>query len=175
MEKSLSRRNARTQQGFTLLETLVAIVVLTIGLMSVAALMTQTLRSTTNSRSMSTAAMLATEKLEDLNRYASTDPAVAAGGSIAGDAAGFFDTILVSTGNGTISENFNGTVVTHWPNGTVTNVAPPAGGDSLTYDRRWIIEVGAPVANARRVTVLVTLQNQNASSPVTFQTSMVRP
>src|ERR1700682_4901392 len=128
MEKSLSRRNPRTQRGFTLLETLVAIVVLTIGLMSVAALMTQTLRSTTNSRSMSTAAMLATEKLEDLNRYSKTDAAVAAGGNLAADAAGFFDTILVSTGNGTISENFNGIVVTHWPNGTVTNVAPPAGG-----------------------------------------------
>ncbi len=175
MEKSLLPRNSRAQRGFTLLETLVAIVVLTIGLMSVAALMTQTLKSTTNSRSMSTASLLATEKLEDLNRYASTDAAVAPGGSIAADAALFFDTVTVSNGSGTISENYNGTIVTHLPNGAVTNAAPPAATDTLTYDRRWIIEANSPVANSRRITVLVTLLNQNVGSPVTFQTSMVRP
>jgi prepilin-type N-terminal cleavage/methylation domain-containing protein len=174
MEKSLSRRNAQSQRGFTLIETMVAIVVLAIGLMSMAALISQSVRGSTNSRSMSSASMLTTEKLEDLNRYSITDPGVALGGGIGADVAGYFDTIQVSTGSGMISENYNGNVVTHSANGTVTNVAPAASPEIQTFDRRWVIEAG-PVANTRRITVLVTLQNQAAGSPVTFQSSLVRP
>ena len=87
---------ARKQTGFTLIETMVAIVVLCIGLLSVAALMSQMVRGSSTSRYMSSAAMLASEKLEDLNRYASTDPTVAASpaGSLGADTAGYFDNVV---------------------------------------------------------------------------------
>jgi prepilin-type N-terminal cleavage/methylation domain-containing protein len=181
MEKSLlPHKSSRGQRGFTLLETIVAITILTVGLLSVAALMTQMVRGTSHSRSMSTAAMLATEKLEDLNRYPSTDANVANGGGLGADTAGYFDTVQVSAGSGIISVNTNGTIITHNPDGTVTNVAPPASAETMTFDRRWQIEVnpvitgGAALNNARRVTVLVILP-EAGKSPVTFQTSMVRP
>jgi prepilin-type N-terminal cleavage/methylation domain-containing protein len=179
MEKFLLPRKPCGQRGFTLLETIVAITILTIGLLSVAALMSQMVRGTSNSRAMSTAAMLATEKLEDLNRYPSTDPNVANGGGLGADTAPFFDTVQVSAGSGTISVNTGGTIITHNPDGTVTNVAPAVTPETMTFDRRWQIEVdpvvnGAAITNARRITVLVTLP-QAGSSPVTFQTSMVRP
>jgi prepilin-type N-terminal cleavage/methylation domain-containing protein len=179
MEKFLLPRKSRGQRGFTLLETIVAITILTIGLLSVAALMSQMVRSTSNSRAMSTAAMLATEKLEDLNRFPSTDPNVANGGGLGADVANYFDTVQVSAGSGTISVNTAGTIITHNPDGTITNVAPPAGAETMTFNRRWQIEVnpvvnGTAITNARRVTVFVTLP-QAGTSPVTFQTSMVRP
>ena len=43
------------------------------------------------------------------------------------------------------------------------------------FKRRWIIEMDQPVTGVRRITVLVTLENQQVQPPVTFQMSMVRP
>jgi prepilin-type N-terminal cleavage/methylation domain-containing protein len=185
MEKSLLRRRQTREQGFTLIETLVAISVLTIGLMSVAALMAQMVGTSSRSRYMSTAALLGSEKLEDLTHYSSRVPpaSIAAGGSLAADVAGFFDTIRISSGNGvsseTTSENGVATTITHQPDGTIAVVAggaAPADPDALTFDRRWLIQTGTPVNGMRTITVLVTLQNQPANAPsVTFQASTVRP
>jgi Tfp pilus assembly protein PilV len=173
---SHSRHNLHSERGFTLVETMVAIAVLIIGLVSVAALIGHTVGSTNTSRYMSMAAMLASEKLEDLNRYPSTDPNVAVGGSLAADTPSFFDNVLVSSDNGSITETYNGTVITHAANGTTTNVPPAANApDTLTFDRRWVIETGGTLpAGVRRVTVLVTATNA-VPRPVTFQTSTVRP
>ena len=167
----------RKQEGFTLIETMVAVVVLCIGLLSVAALMSQMVRGSSTSRYMSSAAMLASEKLEDLNRYASTDPTVAASpvGSLGADTPGYFDLVQISTDNGTMTETYNGTVVSHKADGTVSNVAPPVTGATMTYDRRWLIETGGGLpAGVRRVTVLV-IANDPAANRAQFQTSMVRP
>jgi len=59
----------RRQRGFSLLEVLVAITVLTIGLISVAALATTMLATGKRSKYMALASTLASEKLEDLNHY----------------------------------------------------------------------------------------------------------
>jgi prepilin-type N-terminal cleavage/methylation domain-containing protein len=59
----------KTENGFSLLEVMVAIIVLTIGLMSGAMLMTHVYKLTLVSRYMAVAAQLASEELEDLNRY----------------------------------------------------------------------------------------------------------
>ena len=53
----------------SLIETVVAIGVLSVGLMSMAALMTRMISTTSRSGYMSTAMQLASEKLEDLNRF----------------------------------------------------------------------------------------------------------
>jgi len=60
--------------GFSLLEVMVAIIVLTVGLLSAAALAARLMRGTTQSKYMSLAASLASEKLEDLNRWDSDNP-----------------------------------------------------------------------------------------------------
>ena len=62
--------------GFTLLEVLISLVILTVALMSMALLAAQMLNGTRGSQFMSTAASLASAKLEDLNRWSPTDPQV---------------------------------------------------------------------------------------------------
>jgi prepilin-type N-terminal cleavage/methylation domain-containing protein len=184
MAKSLSPRKRVPQQGFTLIETMIAIVVLTVGLMSTAALMTQMVGTTSKSRYMSTAALLGSEKLEDLTHYSSRVPpaSIAAGGSLAADAPGYFDNVRVSASNGVVAEvtteNGVATTITHQPDGTVNIVAgaaPPADPDAQVFDRRWLIQANTPVNGMRTITVLVTMQNQPASAQVTYQASTVRP
>jgi prepilin-type N-terminal cleavage/methylation domain-containing protein len=60
-------------EGFTLLEVLVSLTVLAIGLMASALLLSITYKYSARSRFMSEAAQLASEKLEDLNRYPEND------------------------------------------------------------------------------------------------------
>jgi prepilin-type N-terminal cleavage/methylation domain-containing protein len=71
-EMRTSRQTAEPD-GFTLLEVLVSITILTIGLMASALLMSNTYRFTVRSRFMAEAAQLASEKLEDLNRFPQID------------------------------------------------------------------------------------------------------
>jgi prepilin-type N-terminal cleavage/methylation domain-containing protein len=183
-----SRRSARRQCGFTLIETMVALLILTIGLVGTAALMSQSVNMGAHARYMSTAALLASEKMEDLSRYPSTDPNLTPGGALGADTAGYFDSVQISTQNGNINETEtsagNSTLYTQQPDGTVT-VTPGAGlpaatPDLLTFKRRWqIVNApnvgGAAVANVRQITVFVTLTNQALNPPVTFQMSLVHP
>ena len=199
----MSHHKKRSQRGFSFIELLAAIIILAVGLLGIAALMSQMNVGTAESRYMSTEAMLASEKLEDLNRYPSNDPSVAAPGGVAGSLTAdqsqsvtvgavtenvdYFDTVQLSSGNGSISEVVTGTdaggaptytTITHKPDGTVTSItangAPPAPtSDMLAYKRRWVIEQDVPVTGVRRVTVLISLQS--VPNQTTFQTSMVRP
>jgi type IV pilus modification protein PilV len=173
--KGIARHKVSRQTGFTLIETMVSIAVLTIGLLSVAALMSQSVNTTTHSRYMSTASMLASEKLEDLSRFPSTNPALAAGT--------YNDVVQISSDQGTINETTStggvSTLYTQTPGGTMT-VTPGAGlpaatSDTLTFNRQWTIVAGAPVAGVNTITVLVTLTNTSLKPPVTFQMSMVHP
>jgi prepilin-type N-terminal cleavage/methylation domain-containing protein len=90
MSKSRCRKQVR-EQGFTLVEVLIAIAVLTIGVMGMALLGTRMMATGQQSKYMSAAATLASEKLEDLNRWDTDDPQVcvptgnASVGSITGD------------------------------------------------------------------------------------------
>jgi len=201
----MSRHKPKRQRGFTLIETLAAILVLTIGLVGLAVLMSNMMTGGARSRYMSEAAMLASEKLEDLERYPAADPDVAVtSGATAGsltsdvtasvtsngttDNVDYFDTIQLSSTGGTISEtssgkdasgNTNYTTISHSPSGAVTgsttSSAPTPTADTLAFKRRWTIEKDAPVSGVGRITVLVTLTNPVVVKSVTFQMSMVRP
>jgi prepilin-type N-terminal cleavage/methylation domain-containing protein len=192
MAASQSNRKRARQSGFTLLESLIAIAVLTIGLLAMAALMSKMTGNSAQSRYMSAASILATEKLEDLNRYSASDPVVAVSsgsvGSITSDASAsginYFDDVQLSATGGGIRETTSDstgtyTTIEHQPDGTITSSSsptPPAPlPESLLYHRRWVIEANSPTAGVRRVTVFVQLLNPPLPRPVTFQMSMVRP
>jgi prepilin-type N-terminal cleavage/methylation domain-containing protein len=189
MEMSQSPRNTGRQRGFTLIETMVSILVLTIGLVGTAALMSQSVNMGAHARYVSTAALLASEKMEDLSRFPTGDPNLNAGGSLGADIAGYSDSVQISSTNGNINESTtisgNTTLYTQQPDGTVT-VTPGAGvpaatSDMLTFDRRWLITSnptigGTTITGAHQITVLVILNNQVfKGTPVTYQTSLVHP
>jgi Tfp pilus assembly protein PilV len=175
--------------GFTILEVLVATFVLVIGLVSVASLLGSTLGSTARSGYINQAVTLTTEKLEDLNRYRSADPTVAAGGSLTADVAiggiPYYDEVYFSPSQGAMEETVGflsgGTTqyqtISYAPSGIITTSAATSTGPSIAgqiaYKRRWIIEQDVPVTGVRRVTVEVTLENGFVQPPVSFQMSMV--
>jgi prepilin-type N-terminal cleavage/methylation domain-containing protein len=193
----MSIRKTSPQNGFSLLEVMVAIVVLSLGILGVATLMSQMGAGTTESRYMSAAAMLASQKLEDLNRYSANDPNVACAnptcGSLTADVPLYFDQVEMSSGIGNaasglnsndIVENFktNGsyTQILHSPDGTIssqtTNGNPAnASADMLVFDRRWLIEPNTPAFGVRRITVWVNLSSAANNKNSSFQATMVRP
>ena len=190
------RLNRHSSRGFTLVEVLVASVVLLIGVVSVAGLIGSTLGSTSRSGYMNQAASLATEKLEDLNRYPNSAPQVKVSGTSVGSLTSdvitggvpYYDEVYFSPSQGGVEETTAGldangntqyVTTTFTPGGQVSTSAPastpPSVAGETAYERRWVIEQGVPVTGVRRVTVLVTLINQTIKPPVTFQMSLVRP
>jgi len=183
------------------MEVLIAMFILTAGLTAMAALVAQSLGGTERARDLGLAATLASEKLEDLNRWPTTNTNVAGGGSLSADTTvgtiDYFDDVDYSTASGLQSETISTTtagVVTyvstsHSPNGIVTQTSSttaPAAAGQTAFHRRWLIETNpvvngvtltapAPLVGPRRVTVVVTLLNTVIHPPVTFQMSTVRP
>lgn len=204
MDQSQSSKSKRQSRGFTLLEVAVAICVLTVGLISCAAMFGRVWGGTAYSQYMTQAATLASEKLEDLNRYPETDPDVAVtSGTTAGsltsnlessvtssgvtETVDYYDTVYFSMSSGSVSEtvtsgvspNYTYTTTTHQPNGEITVTSgtslPSSTNQTIAFLRRWVIENNEPISGLRRITVLVTLQNASVQPPVSFQMSIVRP
>jgi Tfp pilus assembly protein PilV len=200
MSQSLPKRSA--EQGFTLLEVLVALSILIVGMAALALISARMMSGGTESKYMNLAASLTSEKLEDLNRWDSDDPQVCIPtgsttvGSLTADvvqtttcsagassSVNYFDDVTLANVDGAVSETVSSTgaggtvytTTTHAPDGSIqtsTSPNPPASG---TFHRRWIIEANSPVNGVRRVTVLVTLLDSSVKPPVTFQMSLVRP
>ena len=204
MAMSKSHRSARRQGGFALIETLIAISILAVGLLGVAALLAQLAGNSTQSRYMSTEALLASEKLDDLNRYPINDPAIAVtGGTTAGsltadltstvtvgvvtETVDYFDQVRISAGDGNMVETVSGkdingnvvyTTTTHAPDGSiivVTNANPPAAtSDMLTFSRRWVIELSPPNQPAGVRRFTVLVSLNTPTAPANFQATMMR-
>jgi Tfp pilus assembly protein PilV len=189
METLRLRLNQNRAAGFSILELLIAITVLTIGLSAMAALVGSSLGGTERARFMALSTTLASEKLEDLNRWPSIDSHVVAGGSLSTDTTvgtiRYYDDIDLSNTTGQVSETVatssGYSSVIHKSTGEVipaSNTSAPAGSGTVGFHRRWLIEAD-PVVNSitltgsRRVTVYVT--SQNLIPAVTFQLSLVRP
>jgi len=204
MAMSKSLRKARREGGFALVETLVAITILAVGLLGIAALLAQLAGNSTQSRYMSTEALLASEKLDDLNRYPINDPAIAvtngnSAGSLTADitdtvtvgvvteTVDYFDQVRISAGNGNMVETVSGkdvngnavyTTTTHAPDGSITVVtaanAPAATSDMLTFSRRWVIELNPPNQPAGVRRFTVLVSLNTPTKPVNFQATMMR-
>src|SRR6266851_2977729 len=192
MAQSLCSKHHRSG-GFTIVEVLVAAFILIVGLVAVAGVVGSTLGNTARSEYMTQAATLATEKLEDLNRYPPSDANVAvpngtSAGTLASDTAGYFDEVYFSSLEGALQEsttsldvnnNVQYKTTTYTPDGNMStppaSASAPSASGSTVFKRRWIVELNQPIAGVRRITVLVTLLNTEVRPPVTFQMSMVRP
>jgi prepilin-type N-terminal cleavage/methylation domain-containing protein len=122
------RRSPSGEGGFTLIEVLIATVILTIALVSIAELMAITLRMQMLGKNETSAVRLAQSKIDELvavNFDPAVSTAVVIGGDLDTNAAGYFD--------------------------TPTNAA----GDSLGFTRRWRIAAVAGYTNVRTLTVRV--------------------
>src|ERR1700754_2048502 len=124
------RKRSRSQRGFTLIETMVSILILTVGLVGTAALMSSSVNMGAHARYNSTAALLASEKMEDLDRFPDNDPLMVPGGSLTADVSGYNDSVQISSNNGNINETTMtagvNTLYSQTPDGTVT-VTPGVG------------------------------------------------
>jgi prepilin-type N-terminal cleavage/methylation domain-containing protein len=168
----LLKRKAR---GFTLIELTISIAILTIGLVGVASMFGRIWGSTSYSEYMIQASTLASEKLEDLNRYPTGDPdvVVTAGNTTAGsltantdasvtsngvtDTVDYFDEVFMDPSAGSISEtvatgtspNYTYTTTTHNPNGTITTATATsltaATTNAIQFQRRWLIEMSPTI------------------------------
>jgi len=186
----LHHKRAR-EAGFSILEIIIAITVLAIGLSAMAALVASSLNGTERARYMALATTLASEKLEDLNRWPSSDSHVATGGSLTSDSTvgtiNYYDDIDLSNQTGQVSETVAITggysSVIHKSTGEViptSNTAPPSGSGVIGLHRRWLVEAnpvvnGITLTGSRRVTVVVNLSNQSGGPAISFQMSLVRP
>ena len=168
----LLKRKAR---GFTLIELAISIAILTVGLVGVASMFGRIWGSTSYSEYMIQASTLASEKLEDLNRYPTGDPdvVVTAGNTTAGsltantdasvtsngvtDTVDYFDEVFMEPSAGSIAEtiatgtspNYTYTTTTHNPNGTITTATATsltaATTNAIQFQRRWLIEMSPTI------------------------------
>lgn len=118
---------ARPRKGFSLVELVIALLMLTFGLLSLASAMASTIVGQRVSSSRGELTVVAESKLDELRGIGSTvatDPlraALAVGGSVTTATAGYADTVVTA--------------------------------DNRSYQRRWVIANG--VAGTRKVTVRV--------------------
>ena len=90
----MSRKNTslKSEKGFTLVECVIALTILTVGILAVETLIVNGISLQTLSSSSSIANGFAKQKVEELQARASTDPARANGGSLASNVSGYNDT-----------------------------------------------------------------------------------
>jgi prepilin-type N-terminal cleavage/methylation domain-containing protein len=144
----------RHSRGFSLIEVMIAIVVLLIGLLGLALTVAKLNSTTTTSRYLGSQAMLASEKLDDLLNRASTDP-------------------YVSTQNGTVTAGdltsnqfatINGTRVNYFDLIQVSSGVGQGGGNITQADLTEALQTSDPVTGAVQYTVITHSPNGTASS-----------
>ncbi len=188
-----------------MIEILIAMFILSVGMIALSALSAQTMNGTSQSGYMSLSANLASEKLEDLNRWPTWDPhvcvaAASTAGSLTADlqsasvtcngitaTVDYYDDVEISSTSGAACETVSSisggsqlyTTTCHQSNGlvqtTTSTSSSTAAGGALAFHRRWTIEMDQPLTGLKRVTVLTTLKNGYVRPAVSFQLSMVRP
>lgn len=138
------REQSRNQAGFTLIELMIATIVLMVGALSVATLIGYSLKSDTISRH-DTIAMSALEReLERLRALSYDDTLLANGGSTLGT-------------DGKIS--FTGSAVTNY-SALVSMANEELAGRTVNYDVRWNITTITGV-NMKKITIAAQLQGGN--------------
>jgi len=184
--ESASRSN--NSAGFTLIEAVIAMMVTTVGLVSIAGMFSLAMKTNASSRNFTTATTLAQDKLEQLGAVSfqrlvdpsrmksnpgthGPDDAYIVGSiendAVASDGSFYFDKIIMAGRDdvepeGTVTVvSPNGTAETRRPDGTVVN-GNPFGDDRVTYSRRWVIMSSSEQNPAdRRLTIAVRVKSEN--------------
>ncbi len=160
----MSRRRRQCSRGFTVIETLFAMLVLTIGLVTLSSLAATTLNNTERSRFMGMAANLASEKLEDLNRYPSTNcnVVVASGstyGSLTADSSQ-----SVSCNSGTTTVDYYDDVDVTDNSGAIWETTETGSGGTLSYTTTKHTPDGLLNTNGTMVTTTATATAAGANA-----------
>ncbi len=150
------KRTRKAEQGFTLIEILVAVVMVVAGVVSAAAIFMTASRANTLAEQIANAATAARDKTEQLRALDfDTHPSIQPGGSLENDLADYSDTYAAGTGAG-----------------------------RYAYRRRWQVfdntaaaPNGPPTPNTRTVVVRVMPASNLAgtSKVVELRTTMVDP
>lgn len=182
------------------MEVMVATMILGIGLLSIAAFMGGTVKTTRQSKYMSLATTLAVEKMEDLMRWDTGDhhvyvAAASTAGSLTSNTGAsvttrgstvyvnYFDEIQMGSTGGSFAETVSAvsgsttsyTTTSHFPTGIVSVASTSVAPVTFSFLRRWTIEMDQPVTGVKRITVVVTAQDPAIKPPVSFQMTAVRP
>jgi prepilin-type N-terminal cleavage/methylation domain-containing protein len=140
MKKIRAKESFESQQGFTLIEILVAVVILVFGLLAVGTMQISAIRGNFMSGNTSAALTLASEKMEDLLNRDYAD-------------AGLADT--APGNNGSLSS----ITTTDHEEGVDMN-GQVVGAGSGFYRRIWnIADAAAPMPTAKYMTIIVTWEN----------------
>ncbi len=139
-----------SERGFTLVEAVIATLIVTVGLVSLAGLLAVTLRMQLLGRNQTEAVRLAQDKLDELmSLNFDTEARIAIGGSLDSNEANHFDSNTID--------------------GTTT----------MTYTRRWVVEAGPTDnhtgANIRVITIRVIPDTLDRRTTATYDlVSMIR-
>ncbi|MBW2579522.1 MAG: type IV pilus modification protein PilV [Deltaproteobacteria bacterium] len=178
------------QSGFSMVEVMVAILLLTVGLLALAKMQTQAVASNNYGNQLTEATFLAQDKLEELRLLNECYLAVSAKPELSWTAT---DQIVVNNYNSQLSDSVANWNEVHtdgdgipdefsWaaaPDHTnvdgVLGVPNPIGVDRLAastggYTRTWYVVDDRPVTKAKTVRVLVTWKNKNNSRRVFLDT-----
>jgi hypothetical protein len=190
VQNSINASRAK-EQGLTLVEAVIALLVTVVGVVSLAGIFTIAMRTNASSHSFTTATTFAQDKLEQLGTMSfqrlvnpdkmrpnpgsrGSDDAFIVGSldndAVDADGNAYFDKIILagkddSMPEGTVTILFaNGTAETRMPDGTVTHNNPfPE--SRVNYSRRWVImSSNEPNPADRRLTIAVRVKSENATA-----------
>jgi hypothetical protein len=181
--------NQSSQAGLTLIESVIAMGVTVVALISLAGLFTLAMKTGASSRNFTTATTFAQDKLEQLgtisfqrlvdpakmhaNPHATSANDALIVGSLEEDLRGedgdyYYDKIILATENdvepqGTVTViRPDGTAETRRPDGTVSN-SNPFPEDRINYIRRWVVMSSQEENPAdRRLTIAVRVKSENS-------------
>ena len=132
----LMRRRIRREDGFSLLEVMIAMAILATGLLAIALAQVSALKMGARSKHLSDAVYLAQEQIETFQALPATDIAFTTPVADFDDPVGY----ILAGGDsefGPVAWN------------------PEVGGDQTVFSRRWTVEPNTPAAGLTRITVEV--------------------
>ncbi len=143
------RRPNRNEDGFSLLEVMIAASILAVGLLTIALAQVSALKMGSRSKHLNEAMYLAQEQVETFKAMNADDLMFSQGGTF-DDPAGYIDAGGCSSSS---PDNCNS-----------ETGGQAGGGDQMHYTRRWTIEPDQPSPGLTRITIDVDWENADSNT-----------